>query len=165
MFTYGYMGGFRGVSGVSGNPLGVSKVFPQLLFTAKWLWPHVYPMWLSASLPMDHNSCRPPDPVQTQLSSIPVQQADAEQPEKQRQIQVNCNSTKACAELYTLSLHAAFQPQHHVSKCYCCMLRVYCLPQLHCPRSSIRARKHQKYFGGIPPDPLVTYSSPLSSIP
>ena len=29
------MGGFRGVSGVSGNPLGVSQVFPQLLFTAK----------------------------------------------------------------------------------------------------------------------------------
>ena len=24
------MGGFRGVSGVSGNPLGVSLVFPQL---------------------------------------------------------------------------------------------------------------------------------------
>ena len=64
------MGGFRGVSG---NPLGVSQVFPQLLFTAKGLWPHVYPMWLSASLPMDPNSCRPPDPVQTQLSSNPVQ--------------------------------------------------------------------------------------------
>ena len=47
-----YMGGFRGVSGVSGNPLGVSQVFPQLLFTAKLLWSHVYPMWLSASLPM-----------------------------------------------------------------------------------------------------------------
>ena len=27
------MGGFRGVSGVYGNPLGVSQVFPQLLFT------------------------------------------------------------------------------------------------------------------------------------
>ena len=33
-------------------------------------------------------AARPPDPVQTQLSSIPVQQADAEPPEKQRQIQV-----------------------------------------------------------------------------
>ena len=32
---YVIMGGFRGVSGVSGNPLGVSQVFPQLLFTAK----------------------------------------------------------------------------------------------------------------------------------
>ena len=30
-----FMGGYRGVSGVSGNPLGVSQVFPQLLFTAK----------------------------------------------------------------------------------------------------------------------------------
>ena len=50
------MGGFRGVSGVSGNPLGVSQVFPQFLFTAKCLWPHVCPMWLSASLPMDPNS-------------------------------------------------------------------------------------------------------------
>ena len=27
------MGGFRGVSGVSGNPLGVSQVFLQLLLT------------------------------------------------------------------------------------------------------------------------------------
>ena len=31
----GFMGG--GGSGVSGNPLGVSQVFPQLLFTAKQL--------------------------------------------------------------------------------------------------------------------------------
>ena len=27
---------------------------------------------------MDPNSCRPPDPVQTQLSSIPVQQAQGQ---------------------------------------------------------------------------------------
>ena len=27
-----FMGGFRGVSGVSGNPLGVSQVLPQLLY-------------------------------------------------------------------------------------------------------------------------------------
>ena len=97
------MGGFRGVSGVSGNPLGVSQVFTQLLFTAKCLWPHVYPMWLSASLPMDPNSCMPPDPVQTQLSSIPVQQADAEPPEKQRQIQVMAQRLVLDAQLYTLA--------------------------------------------------------------
>ena len=35
LLTSHLMGGFRGVSGVSGNPLGVSQVFPQLLFTAK----------------------------------------------------------------------------------------------------------------------------------
>ena len=37
---------------------------------------------------MDPNSCRPPDPDQTLLSSFPVQQEDAEPPEKERQIQV-----------------------------------------------------------------------------
>ena len=77
------LGGFLGFLE---TPWGSPRFFPS--FTAKCLWPHVYPMWLSASLPMDPNSCRPPDPVQTQLSSIPVQQADAEPPEKQRQIQV-----------------------------------------------------------------------------
>ena len=60
-------------------------------------------MWLSASLPMDPNSCRPPDPVQTKLSSIPVQQADAEPPEKQRQIQVMAKRPVFNAQLYTLA--------------------------------------------------------------
>ena len=101
------MGGFRGVSGVSGNPL-VSQVVPHLLFTAKRLWPHVYPMWLSASLSMDSNSCRPPDPVQTQLSSFPVQKADAEPPEKERQIQVTAQRPVLDALLYTSGADLGF---------------------------------------------------------
>ena len=70
------------------TPWGSPRFFPSFYSLQNdCAWPHVYPMWLSASLPIDPNSCRPPDPVQTQLSSIPVQQADAE-PEKERQIQV-----------------------------------------------------------------------------
>ena len=49
------------------------------------------------------NSCRPPDPVQTQLSSIPVQQADGEPPEKQRQIQIMAQNPVLDAQLYTLA--------------------------------------------------------------
>ena len=52
---------------------------------------------------MDPNNCRPPDPVQTQLSSILVQQADAEPPEKQRQIQVMAKRSVYNAQLYTLA--------------------------------------------------------------
>ena len=91
------MGGYRGVSGVSGNPLGVS--FPPASIHCKLIVAKFLPDVLSASLPMDPNSCRPPDPVQTQLSSIPVQQADAEPPEKQRQIQVMAKGL----QLYTLA--------------------------------------------------------------
>ena len=82
------LGGGGGFLGFLETPWGSPRFFPSFYLLQNALWPHVYPMWLSASSPMDHNSCRPPDPVQTQLSSIPVQQADAEPPEKQRQIQV-----------------------------------------------------------------------------
>ena len=58
-----------------------------------------YLMWLSASLLTAADLQI--DPVQTQLSSIPVQQADAEPPEKQRQIQVMAKRPVFNAQLYT----------------------------------------------------------------
>ena len=94
------MGGSRGVSGVSGNPLGVSQIFPQLLFTANDCGHMLTQCGFQQACQW---SCRPPYPVQTQLSSISVQQADAEPPEKQRQIQVMAKRPVFNAQLYTLA--------------------------------------------------------------
>ena len=62
-------------------------------------------------------------PVQTQLSSIPVQQADAEPPEKERQIQVMAQRPVLDAQLTLASQHVS-----HSKKSL--LLLSNCLPQI-----------------------------------
>ena len=95
------MGGFRGVLGFLETPWGSPRFFPsfyslQKLMIVATCLPNVAFSKLA-------NGCRPPDPVQTQLSSIPVQQSDAEPPEKQRHIQVMAQRPVFGAQLYTLA--------------------------------------------------------------
>ena len=58
--------------------------------------------WLSSFSLACQYSCRPPDPVQTQLPSIPVQQADAESPEKQSKIQVMQTCQPFCLHAWAM---------------------------------------------------------------